>query len=355
MPAPTLPEHFEEQAQWCDRLGSPFTAALLRAMRLDLKNHGVIEDLVGDWPGNPRADALGLRLAGALHFGVLSGMSAPLASVYPEGQIFRPMEEVWAVASAFLKTNADWVRTFLQMPPQTNETRRAFMLLIGLKAIAKRFERPIHFLELGASAGLNQNFDAFFYEAGDWHWGEPSSDMKVSTTWTGPAPDLSAPLVLHERKACDQNPLDLSDEETRLRLKSYIWADQPERLSRFDAAADLAIARNTQVDRADAALWLARELKSRPSGVTTVIFHSVFFQYPPLETRQRITRLIEDEARFATDASPIVWLRYEPEILWNRNAPPLALGMTCDMRVWPGDEHVTLARSDGHVREVQAL
>ena len=96
-------------------------------------------------------------------------------------------------------------------------------------------------------------------------------------------------------------------------------------------------------------------MRCLPSGVTTVIFHSVFFQYPPLETRQRITRLIEDEARFATEASPIVWLRYEPEILWNRDAPPLALGMTCDMRVWPGGEHVTLARSDGHVREVQAL
>ena len=38
------------------------------------------------------------------------------------------------------------------------------MLLIGLKHVARHFRMPVHFLELGASAGLNQNFDAFFYQ-----------------------------------------------------------------------------------------------------------------------------------------------------------------------------------------------
>ncbi len=354
MPKPDLAEHFEEQAGWCDLLGSPFTASLLRAMKADLETDGVMADLVGNWPSNPRADALGLRLTGALHHAVLTGKSEALSEVYPaEGRDW-DMEIAWPVADDFLIENKDWVMNFIQMPPQTNETRRSFMLLIGLKAIARRFERPIHLLELGASAGLNQNFDAFYYDAGSWQWGDPASPMSVTTNWNGPAPDLSAPLIIHERKACDQNPLDLSDHATRLRVKSYVWADQVERLKRFDAAADLAIARHTRVEKADAADWLERELQSRPEGVTTVVLHSVFFQYPPIETRKRITALIEDTGAASDATSPLCWLRYEPEVLWFRDKKLNAANMSCDIRFWPGNTHTLLARSDGHVRDVFA-
>lgn len=352
MPLPTLSEHFEEQAGWCAQLGSPFTARLLLAMKADCEQGGVIADLTKDWPTNPRADALGLRLAGALHFAVLSGLSPELANVYPKSERDWTMDLVWPAAQDFLAAHQEWVGHFIQLPPQTNETRRAFMLLVGLKEIARRFERPIHFLELGASAGLNQNFDAFFYDAGHWQWGDPASPMKVTTEWKGPAPDLSAPLLIQERKACDRNPLDLSDEETRLRVKSYVWADQPERLNRFDAAADIAIARRTHVEKADAADWLKHELSIRPKGITTVIFHSVFFQYPPIETRMQMTALIEEEGLKSDDVSPLAWLRYEPETLWDRTKKLHAANMSCDIRLWPGDEHRVLARSDGHVRVV---
>ena len=354
MPIPPLADHFEEQAGWCDQLGSPFTASLLRAMKADLETGGVLADLLETWPTNPRADALGLRLAGALHNAVLTGKSEALAEVYPaEGRDW-DMEIVWPVADDFLINNQAWLMDFIQMPPQTNETRRAFMMLMGLKEIARRFERPVHLLELGASAGLNQNFDAFYYDAGSWQWGDATSPMKVTTQWNGPAPDLSAPLLIHERKACDQNPLDLSDMTTRLRVKSYIWADQPERLARFDAAADIAIARHTKVEKADAADWIERELAARPDGMTTVVFHSVFFQYPPIEIRNRITQTIEATGTSATTETPLVWLRYEPETLWTRNKEIHAANMACDLRIWPGDEHVPLAKSDGHVREVFA-
>lgn len=355
MPQPTLSEHFMEQAGWCAELGSPFTAELLRAFATSLETGGIIKTLVGDWVGNPRADALGLRLAGSLHHAVLTGASADLQSVYPVGHTYPDFEAVWPVVEAYLAANAKTVTEFIQSPPQTNETRRAFMLLTGLNAISKRFGKPIHFLELGASAGLNQNFDAFYYDAGSWQWGDASSRMTVTTNWNGPVPHFVESIAIRDRKACDQNPLDLSDATTRLRLKSYVWPDQPERLARFDAAADIAVSRGTKVEKADAADWLERELATRPSDAVTVIFHSVFFQYPPLETRQRMTDLIEAAGAISTDDAPLVWLRYEPEILWNRNAPPLALGMTCDLRSWPGDEHQILARSDGHVRNVEAL
>ena len=71
-------DHFVEQAKWCDALGSPFTAALLKRFAADFESRGPIHDLCSDWTTNPRKDALGLRLTGALHYAVLSGMAADL-------------------------------------------------------------------------------------------------------------------------------------------------------------------------------------------------------------------------------------------------------------------------------------
>ena len=55
--------HFREQAMFCDEYGSPFTARLIERMAADLAAGGPAAELVGDWPTNPRADALSLRLA----------------------------------------------------------------------------------------------------------------------------------------------------------------------------------------------------------------------------------------------------------------------------------------------------
>jgi hypothetical protein len=72
----SLLDHFREQAGFCVAFGSPFTARLIEAMARDLEAGGPTAALVGDWPGPPRADAVSLRLAGALHAAALSGRDA---------------------------------------------------------------------------------------------------------------------------------------------------------------------------------------------------------------------------------------------------------------------------------------
>ena len=59
-------DHFAEQAGWCEDLGSPFMAALLRKFAEDFDSGGPVFEICNDWSGNPRKDALGLRLGGAL-------------------------------------------------------------------------------------------------------------------------------------------------------------------------------------------------------------------------------------------------------------------------------------------------
>tara|TARA_B100001179_G_scaffold225619_1_gene205698 strand:- start:1205 stop:2266 length:1062 start_codon:yes stop_codon:yes gene_type:complete len=342
--------HFTQQASWNKALASPLTAALLEKMADDFDSDGVLSALLSDWTGNPVRDALGLRLLGALHYAVLAKRDDALADAFPNrDREDWDIDQIWPEAERFLRSETDWVRSFIKHPPQTNETRRGFMFLTGMLNLAKQFRMPVDMLELGASAGLNQYFDEFRYTTQNWKWGNPTSPVQVSTEWQASLPPLATPLTVLQRKACDQNPLSLSDPETRLRLKSYIWLDQQERLSRFDAAADLAIERNIQVDKADAVEWLASQLKKRRPRVLTVVCHSVFFQYPPRETRRKLTQLIELAGEDACPDSPLAWLRYEPEAIWTETD---SAQMLLDFRVWPGNSHTRLARSDGHVRLV---
>lgn len=350
MPQVTISDHFSQQAGWNKTLGSPLTSELLLRMKADYERGGPIADIIGDWPTNPVRDALGLRLLGAIHYIALSGRDETLAKLFPDApQPTASADEIWAAARTYLFQNTDWAREFVTHPPQTNETRRGFMFLQGFLELARRHAMPIRMLELGASAGLNQNFDQFRYVTESWKWGDPLSTVTVTTDWQAPPPSLTSLLNIVERRACDQHPLDLTDAETRLRLKSYIWADQPERLQRFDAAADLAIAKQTRVEKADAADWLEQELQTLPEGMLTVVCHSVFLQYPPREVRARITQAIEIAGARSTTKAPMAWLRYEPEALWTKSKSPK---MLLDLRVWPDDDHITLARSDGHVRLV---
>jgi hypothetical protein len=345
-----LLEHFAEQAGFCAAYGSPFTAALITALAQDIEAGGPTASLVGEWPGSPRADALSLRLTGALHAAALTGRAPALAAAYPAANPAWSIEEVWPHARAFLAAEQTAVAEFIRSAPQTNETRRAIGLLAGFLDVGARFGAPVDVLEIGASAGLNLYWDRFSYRTASWRWG-PEAGVVIDTDWRGDPPALAAPIAVRSRAGCDLSPLDVRDPAQRLRLRSYIWADQPERLARFDAAADMAVANNVSVERADAAEWLERKLATRATDAPTIIYHSIFYQYPPPDTRARIAEVVTraGEARPA----PLVWLRLEPEAVLG--GPRDSLRILIDTISWPGGERRTIALTDGHLRFVEML
>lgn len=344
--------HFREQAIYCDLFGSPFTARLIEQMGADLEAGGPVADLIGAWPTNPRADALSLRLAGALHAATLMGADPDLAAVYPAAQSDWRMEHVWPAARALLARERDWVGAFIQSAPQTNETRRTIALLAGLLNFAATHEGEIDTLEIGASAGLNLYWDRFGYETASWRWGGASA-VKIDTDWHGPPPPVTAALSVRNRAACDLNPLDINDAAQALRLRAYIWPDQPDRLVRFDGALALARGENVRVERADAADWIEQKLAARAEDRATIVYHSVFLQYPPREVRERIVGSIEAAGARATKAAPLAWVRLEPEALLDgvRDSPR----MVADVISWPGGERRVLGHTDGHARAFYAL
>lgn len=307
----TVLEEFQLQSRFCGEFGSRFTAELLDRCAKDIEAGGIVAKLTDGWPGHPRTDAVSLRVAGALHAAALTGRDKALAAEYPEQRPVWSMDRVWPVARAFLEREEAHVRDFMKSPPQTNETARAMGLASGFMWLAERSPQPFHMLELGASAGLNLNWDRFAYAYPG--WGRDGVKGPMIPTVVEGRPPKWRDISIASRAACDQNPLDAADAGDRLRLRSYIWADQTARMERLNAALDLARETGLKPEKADAAEWVRRKLGEELPAGTSVVYHSVFYQYPPREVREAIREGIEEAGLRTSGERRLAWVRFEPE------------------------------------------
>lgn len=336
--------HFEQQAKACDALGSPFTARLCRTLAGRLDRSTATGRAVLEWPGSTRADALALRLCGGLHALVLSRQDAPLAALYPPCAVGED-DFGTGIADAVARHDEALVQA-LEGPPQTNEIGRAAMILPGLLKITRDLGRPMALLEIGSSAGLNLNLDRFRYDYGSARWGDPASPVRLAPETRGMPPPLDGDLTITSRLGSDIAPIDLTDPERVLRLRSYVWADQDARLARLDAAIALAGAHPYDVMRADAADIVAAQLRQRRDGEAFVLFHTIMWQYMPAATKAAVLAALEEAGAGATRESPIARLRMEPR------APDEGFA-TLSVTTWPGGETQRLARCDFHGRWIE--
>lgn len=335
---------FRAQAGHCEKAGAPFTALLCRVASDRLDPGTKLGALLLRWPSHPGNDALPLRFAGALHALVLGGQAPRLAVLYPPARM-PSADELWAAVLATAGVHEAFIATSLASPPQTNETGRAAALLGGFLTVAAATGKPLFLSELGASAGLNLFWDRFGYTIGGSTWGDAGSPVHLAPRWTGALPPLDTPVRVAGRAGCDLNPLAAGNAGDRLRLLSYVWADQPERLARLRAALDIAAADPPDLSRADAANWLDARLAAQPVGTAHVVYHTIVWQYLPAPTRQRIAASIAVAGARGGSDRPVAWLRLEAD----GRSPGAALTLT----EWPGGTTRTLARADFHGRWVE--
>jgi hypothetical protein len=335
---------FAEQAGWCEKLDSPFTAMLCRLIGARIDRSTGLGRRVLDWTGDPRsfADNVPLRVCGGLHYLVRRGEAPGLARLYPprpppgEETLWRALEPVLADAR---------LPAWLDGPPQTNEVGRSAVLMAGLLAVAARFPFPVDLLELGASAGLNLLLDHYGYDLGGRRAGNAESALQLAPAWEGPPPP-AAPVEVVRRRGVDLNPIDpVRDGE---RLLAYIWPDQSRRLAQLEAALAVAAAGPPPVDRGEAAEWLGKRLaEPAAAGATRVVLHSIAFQYFPASSRRRIESLMAEAGAAAGPETPVAWLRYEKE--------PGEERMTLRLRLWPDGEERLLAICHPHGSRVRWL
>ena len=334
-------DHFESQARACDRLGSPFTARICRLLADLLDEATATGQKALNWQGDPGADALALRLCGALHALVLSGADDELAAQYPPN---RTEEGVLGEAvQAALRRHDAFICGFIDSPPQTNEIARSAMLLPGLLLVARETGMGLALGEIGASAGLNLNLDRFDYGYENESWGSATSPVKLSPQVEGAPPPLDGRLAIVARAGCDRMPVDIADPGQRLRLKAYLWPDQPHRMDRLEAAMKVAEQHPFRLTGEDAADFVERELATRPDGAAYVLMHSIMWQYLPETTKARIETALEQAGARATDAAPLAQLRMEP-------IPAESGHAVLSLTLWPGGATRRLARVDFHGR-----
>lgn len=331
---------FLAQARACDSLGSPFTARLCRAVAARLDRQTDVGEMILSWPGNvgPSGDSVPLRLAGALHALVIEDKIAPLVDIAPEDE-----NALWQACASALRFHSGFILERLKSPPQTNEVRRSAVLLPGFLSIAELFGKPLVLSEVGASAGLNLQFDRYQYRLGDLAWGR-QSEVSMSPEWRGDTPPDKRIEVI-ERAGCDLNPLDPSSAEDRLRLMSYVWADQTDRLERTAAALRIAVENGLQVEKADAIDWLQRRLAAQHAGAAHVVYHSVAWQYLPDALKEAGETLIAEAGSRATPEAPLARLQMEAD------TTPGSAAIT--LQIWPTGKKQEIGRADFHGRWVE--
>jgi hypothetical protein len=336
---------FREQAAACEALGSPFTARLLHLLAANMAADLPCFQRIRDWPGDitHRAQSVPLRLVAGLHALVLTGRDPALASLYPPAPAPDDSDLTTTVLTA-LDQHADLIDDWLNQAPQTNEVGRSAVLIPAGHMIAKRFGLPLRLLELGASAGLNLYWDQMAVDTAAGRLGASDAAVTLTPDWQGPLPE-AADLNITSRAGVDLNPFTAADPAHRLRLLSYIWPDQSARLARMRAALDLATAQPPDLTKGDAAAWIADQLATPHTGQATVIYHTIAWQYFPTGTQAAARAAIETAGAKATRSAPLIWLSMEAD------ADPD--GAALSLRLWPGDETISLGRADFHGRWIR--
>jgi hypothetical protein len=333
---------FRRQGESCAALGSPFMGRLMAlvAVRLDASTPPGARIL--SWPGDVSSDgqSVPLRLAGALHALVLEWLDARLAAAYPPNEVAD--DALWHAVEGALARHSDRVMAWLDRAPQTNEVRRSAALLPAIWWLLGRTgEMPLALSELGASAGLNLSLDRFAIETPWGTAGAEGSAVHLRPEWRA-MPPPPRPVSVADRAGVDRHPLDPADPADALRLRSYLWPDQPERMTLTRGAIALASARP---DAGDAAPWLARRLETPQPGRLHVVYTTVAWQYFPPETQAACSAALEGAGAAATASAPFAHVGLESD----GQAPGAAL----TARLWPHDPAPRLlARADFHGRWV---
>jgi hypothetical protein len=174
---------------------------------------------------------------------------------------------------------------------QTNEVRRSAVLLpVFVEAAAAR---PISLLEVGASAGLNLLFDRYSYDYGGGRTLGEAAPVLPSEIPTDMIP-TAFPTVTW-RRGIDREPVDVHDDDAVAWLRACLWADQTDRVERFDQAVALAQTDPPTIVEAnvlDVFLDVAAEAPSA-NDAHLVIFHTWVLSYFTRHERAQLFDLFD--------------------------------------------------------------
>lgn len=316
---------FAVQAGYCTAMDAHVTARIATVLGETLARDSETGRRVLDWPGEPIADALVLRLIGGLH--ALHRRGVPeLAPVFTGAET--DPGRIAAILHRVFVAHDGELLPWLDGPPQTNEAGRSAGLMLGILHLAARHGPRFELLEIGSSAGLNLLIGRYRFDLGGVRVGPADSPVEIRPEWRGPPPP-DAPVEIVSARGVDIQPLDLTGTRDAERLQAYCWVENVERQARLEKTIAMVRAEGVDLVRGDAGDWVEAQLATpQPAGVTRVLMHSVVWQYLPATTQRRIAEAMDAAGARATPERPLGWVMMEPNRDLNRHE--------LRVRGWPG-------------------
>ena len=177
---------------------------------------------------------------------------------------------------------------------QTNEVRRCIAIMPALILVSREAkDRPLHLVEIGASAGLNLSWDRYAYDYGEMRrCGDMNSPVQIKCAVKGKSipplperfPEVSA------RVGIDVNPLDVNDPEATLWLRALVWPEHEERAELLQQAVQVTRQNQPTLIRGDGVESLPAVIEAVPDGSVLCILR-MFTPISP-ESRDRLSSLI---------------------------------------------------------------
>jgi hypothetical protein len=284
----TLGERIRRHAEG---VSSPLYAELMAGMAQDWEDGGPVAEVLHGWQDAPAGSFVQLRLLAGLHRLVLQRQAPHLATFHPSVGGDGAPAGAWAVAREIVAAHVEDLRDGLDLAPQTNEVGRAAALALGLVDAAWRSGRTrVRLLEVGASGGLNLLVDRFGIGGAGWSWGPADSPVQLGGALRAePGAVQGCAVQVVSRRGCDLSPVDVTSQEGRLLLTSFVWPDQLDRFERLRSALQVAQDHPVEVDRAPAGEWLEGQLAAPPGDdVLTVVWQSITRLYWPAAEIDRV-------------------------------------------------------------------
>ena len=325
-----MAEQFRFQSVGCADIGSTVYADLCVVCADDIERSGPVWSAIADHAHLRFGLALPLRFLAAIHRLALNGDVPHLAAHYMScgGS---PTPSLAADFLAAVDAHRHRIASELDWGVQTNEVVRTAALYPGLAHITSLTGQPLSLREIGTSAGLNLRLDHFHFAQGTWSAGDPAGAVEIIDRWGEQIPPTTL-LRITDRAGCDPSPIDSTTPAGAIHLLGFLWPDQEDRRTRTLGAIETAKRFPARIDAMAAEAWLHHELANRPGGATTVIMHSIVWQYIDRDERQRITEFVESVGRSASVDAPLAWLSFEPHEPHRKHA-------ALSLRLWDGERH----------------
>jgi len=277
--------HFGEVE--CPQLDGAIYAELSRVVASD-------DDLLALAAMAPPTQPPANLLFAAVHALLLGGEVHPLADWYPllaeSGSRANPVQTIARPFTEFCRLHRARLTALIQTRlTQTNVVQRCSGLLPALTTVFERGGgQPLSLIEIGASAGLNLQWDRYFYryfcrDEGRGLWGNPESPVVVDCELRGDheLPTLEERIPVAWRRGIDLRPVNISDPDEVLWLRALIWPDHPGRQERLGAALSMAQANPPRVIEGEASETLPGLMDAAPTDSLLCVYGThTLYQFP---------------------------------------------------------------------------